>query len=320
MNENETSNADAPEGGDGSQTLVDRDGNRVELNESQKALLGKHWTQRLGAANAKPAEKTEGTEPEGQETQQQEPQPGAEGHDLEVPAETPQQFYEETEANVQQASMIAAELGVPREEAQGLVDYAVGLAVSDPSGVNLEDRDACMVVLSNRYGGDETAKIVEAAQKAVTRLGPKAAKFLDSTGLGNSPAVVAALAAYERGDLRLSPEKAQAALTELTKDPRGAYRNANHSGHKAAMDRANLLYQIIAKGDAKKESQPAAKKSALPSPTNAKKASLERELQSAINDPDYRKGGPKHAAAVARVEALYREMFPGNRNENGEDE
>jgi hypothetical protein len=216
--------------------------------------------------------------------------------------------------------VIAAELGVPRSEAQGLVDYAVSLAVSDQSGVNLENRDACMGVLTSRYGKDETAKIVADCHRMVQKLGPKAEEFLDSTGTGNSPAVIAALAAMWRGDFRMSPEKAQAALDEMKKDPRGALRNANHSGHRAAVDRANLLYQITSKANAKKESQPAAKKSTLPSPANAKKASLERELQAAVNDPDYRKSGPKHAAAVARVEALYREMYPGNRNENGEEE
>jgi len=340
MTENANANTPSPEGaGDEPQTpeIRQTDGTRrpmsptearvlrerqggVRMNESDAQALDKIREQDDAARAKEDAARQKGEKSwEDLEERTSDDPAQAGGLELEIPAEVPQQFYEETQANVQQAGVIAAELGVPRAEAQGLVDYAVALAVSDQSGLNLENEDACRGVLTSRYGKDEAAKIVADCQRMVQKLGPKAEEFLDG-GLGNSPAVIAALAAMWRGDFRMSPEKAQAALDEMKKDPRGALRNANHSAHKAAVDRANLLYQITARADAKKESQPATKKSALPSPTNAKKASLERELQSAINDPDYRKSGPKHAAAVARVEALYRDLFPGHRNENGEDE
>src|SRR5436309_7181585 len=108
--------------------MRDASGQERPLNDAERAASQKayfDWKARGGKPTTqKPAasEKTEGGESEGQESQQQEPreqQTVAEGHDLEVPAEVPQQFFEQTEANIQQASAIAAELGVPREEARG---------------------------------------------------------------------------------------------------------------------------------------------------------------------------------------------------------
>jgi len=103
----------------------------------------------------------------------------------------------------------------------------------------------------SRYGNEEGRTIVANAKKAVTRLGPKAAAFLDSTSLGNSPAVLMALAAYQRGEFRMSPETAQVELDKLTKDLRSkpyynypAYRDSNHPKHRVAVDRATALYEL----------------------------------------------------------------------------
>jgi hypothetical protein len=326
MTENVNVNAPAPAEGVGEQQTPEvrqPDGSKRFAHPTEARL----YREALEKAKAKPAgeKQVEGEKPGGEETQDQQrdqqPEPGAEGLELEIPIEVPREHFEQTEANIAEVSSIAKEIGMPREDAQGLVDYAVALAVSDQSGVNIEDQDACMVVLQNRYGKDAAETIVGEARRAVHRLGAKAEKFLIESQLGNSPAVVAALAAWDRGDLRMSQAKAQAALAEMQKDPRGAYRNASHSGHKAAVDRASLLYQIIGKAEAKAD----AKRSAEPKPTkpaaNAQRASLERELKAAIAAPEYRKSGPGHAEAVARVEKLYRDMYPGNhRADDGNDE
>lgn len=324
-----TENVNAPAsnepagGGDSEpQTMTDRSGVRVPLTESQKKLyraaLEAHYRM---LPKPKPAdgESVEAPDDVAPEDEPQDEEAGdddehadaaKDGYELEVPIEVPQQFFPETEANIREAGVLAKELGVPAEEMQGVVDYAVSLAVSDESGVNLSDLDACASVLRNRYGG-EADRIIADAQKAVTRLGPKVAEFLDRTQLGNSPAVLAALASYERGDLRMSPEKAQAELDKLTKgeDLRSAYRNANHPGHKAAVDRANLLYAITAKGEAKKDAQP--KKAAAPVKTTAKMAedALDAEIALAIKEPGYRKGDK---AVLARVRELYARRYPDN--------
>jgi hypothetical protein len=322
MTENMNVNAPAPTEGAGEQPTPEvrqPDGSKRFAHPTEARL----YREALEKAKARPA--AEGGEPGGEETQSQQQdrqqEPGAESHELEIPIEVPREHYEKTEENIAEVGSIAKEIGMSREDTQGLVDYAVALAVSDQSGVNIEDQDACMVVLQNRYGKDAAETIVGEARRAVHRLGAKAEKFLIETQLGNSPAVVAALAAWDRGDLRTSPAKAQAALAEMQKDARGAYRNASHSGHKAAVDRASLLYQIIGKADAKADAKRSAEPKPSARPTDAKRASLERELKAAIAAPEYRKSGPGHAEAVARVEKLYRDLYPGtHRADDGNDE
>ncbi len=242
-----------------------------------------------------------------------EPQPtdaaNADGYELRVSGEVPQQFYEETQAHIQQAGVLAKELGIPQPEVQRLADYAVSLAVSDPAGTDLSNKDACLNTLMTRYGDDEGRNIISAAQRAVVRLGPKVAAFLDESSLGNSPAVLAALAALERGDLRMSPENARAELNKLTKgDRRSAYFNANDKGHKAAVDRANMLYMLAypeGAEDAVPETE-APSKDAASSAT----AALDAKIREAIEDPAYLNAGhPKHREAVTRATALYEQRY-----------
>src|SRR5262245_10522606 len=142
MIENANTSTHAPEGGSGNEPeIVEPGGTRRPMNPTEA------WIFRETAAKTKPAaqpaaEQHDGHAPEGDEPQsQQQDSTTAEGHELEVPIEVPREFFEETQANVEQVSQIAAEIGMVREEAQGLVDYAVALAVSEPSGVNLADED-----------------------------------------------------------------------------------------------------------------------------------------------------------------------------------
>lgn len=301
-------------------TMTDVRGREVPLDDAQKALLEKHWMQRWKMPKPKPADDAapkDDVAPEDEQIDEaprdddEQPAAAKDGYELDVPDEVPTEHYDGTKQNIEMAGQLGKELGVPVEEIQGVVDYAVSLAVTDQSGTNLSDKDACLGTLMARYGNAEGAKIVEDAQRAVKRLGPKVAAFLDGPGqLGNSPAVLMALASYERGDLRMSPEKAQAELDKLTKgeDLRSAYRNANHPGHKAAVDRANLLYAIAAKGDAKKSTTD---KKAPPVKTTAKMAEdkLDAEIALAIKEPGYRKGDK---AVLARVRELYARRYPDN--------
>jgi hypothetical protein len=235
--------------------------------------------------------------------------------ELTVPIEVPQHFFPEAEANIREVGVLANELGVPTEEAQTLVDYVVALNASDQSGVSLEDPDACRTVLNRRYGTDGANQVIADAQKAVTRLGPKAADFLNRSGYGNSPAVLVALAAYACGNLRMSPEQAQKELDKLTKgeDLRSAYRSAEHPNHKAAIDRATMLYHIVARGEAKAAAEGASsKKLPIKSGTGERMAALDAEIKSLIHHPAYRdKGHREHATIKARAERAYAERWPG---------
>jgi hypothetical protein len=123
-------------------------------------------------------------------------------------------------------------------EAQRLYDLAVDLALTDPSGVDLSHRDACMNVLRMRYGNERAEKIVGRAQAAVRQLGPKVSRWLDDTGLGNSPAVLFALAEIGGGASRMSKQEAARKLALVRAD--GKYQ----SGDKYAVDHAAFLARI----------------------------------------------------------------------------
>ncbi len=318
MNENETSSNEPV--GDNEPQIREPNGTRRPMNATEARV----FRERQEAAKTKPVESSESDAAEGQESPergQQRDQPDDDNNapaELEVPGETPQEHTELVQSFVEQLAPIAQELNLPVGDVQDVVDFAVGLAVTDRSNVSLEDATACYTVLTNRYGAAEAAKIAADAQAAVDRLGPKMKQFLNSTMLGNDPSVLYALAAYKRGDLNMSPVKAQAELDKLTKDPRGPYRNSDAAGHKSAVARANMLYRILAKAGGKAETKAAGEPKAS-KPTDARRASLERELKAAIAAPEYRKRGPGHAEAVSRVEKLYRDLYPGNRNDEGED-
>ncbi len=268
---------------------------------------------------------------------------------LSVPFGIPEKFMEETTAHVEAVGKLGKELGVAQDTVQTLVDYAVELAGLDssragdavgravtaesfnfekneagkrvvsyktsaaenPTGLDLSDESACMKTLLSRYGRDGGTKVVKDARAAVLRLGPKAVQFLDSTGLGNSPAILMALAAYQRGDLHMSPETAQAELDKITKgeDLRSKpYFNSDDPKNKLVKDRVALLYMRLAKGEGveAKPKAEAAKKDAV----SANMAKLDEEIRLAILDPAYRDANhPKHRDAVDRATALYERRY-----------
>jgi hypothetical protein len=240
-----------------------------------------------------------------EKTANQDQQPSA---GLTVPLETPRENYEEVEGYLSELGGMAQETGVQSDELQDAVDFAMSLAVSDPSRIDYAGNpQASIASLERMLGREQAAQIISDARAAVSKLPRAFEDFLNSTGLGDDPSVLMAIACYGRGVFRQSAEDAQRELDEMKRDPRGPYRDANHSAHKSAVIRANLIYQRLAKA----EKRAASSRNAEPSSSaNAKKASLERELKAAIADKDYRHPGPNHAAAVSRVEGLYRALYP----------
>jgi hypothetical protein len=203
---------------------------------------------------------------------------------------------------------MAQQAGVAPDELQDAVDFAVSLAVSEQSRINYAGNpEACIAALERSLGKEQAAQVVSDARAAVLRLPRAFGDFLDSTGLGDDPSVLLAIACQGRGVFRQTPEDAMKELDEMRRDPRGAYRDPNHTGHKSALIRANLIYQRLAKAERRAAGQ--SKKEAFkPAPQN-RIESIERELKAAISDPAYRHPGPGHAEAVARAERLYRERY-----------
>jgi hypothetical protein len=167
-------------------------------------------------------------------------------------------------------------------------------------------------VLARDNGHEEASRIIKDAQAATVKLGPKLDKFLNSTGLGNDPSVLYALAAWKRGDLKVSPAKAQAELEKMTRDPKGAYRNVNDPNHKSAVARANILYAITAKAEAKAEARKAAEpsKPRAKSANESRNADLDAQIKAINADPDIRRrDSPRYKELAAKARALYEQRY-----------
>jgi hypothetical protein len=232
-----------------------------------------------------------------------------ESTELTVPMEVPTAHRQQVESYVEALGPLAKTAGVANETVQEIVNHAVSLAVTDQSGVDLNDTDACINVLIHQCGGLAEAREVHAdAIRAYEKLPQSVKDWLIETRLGNSPAVVQAIAAYERGDFDLSPEQAQAELEKLTRDPKSPYRDASHKLHKQANARANRLYERIAKAE-EKASRDEPKRESRKSATPTKTEQLDREIKLLLWNPAIKdKGHPKHASLREARQALLREV------------
>jgi hypothetical protein len=318
MTENVNVNAAPAEGVGEQQTPEVRqpDGSKRFANPTE-ARLYREAMEKAGVKAAGEKGEPGGEEMQPQDQDQQDSDTQAE---LSVPEETPHEHIEKLEGFMADLTPITRELNIPTSEVQDVVDLAVSLAVMDRSGVNLEDPDACKQVLQNQYGKAEADKIITDARAAAQRLGPKMLEWLDDTALGSDPSVLYALAAWKRGDLKMSASKAQAELDKLKGEElrTSAWKNAHHPGHKAAVARANLLYAIAAKGEARAE----ARKAAEPSRPRAKSAGESRNAQldaqiKALNaDPDMRRrDSPRHKELAAKARELYELRYGSEKHE-----
>ena len=86
-----------------------------------------------------------------------------------------------------------------------------------------------MSVLRTRYGS-ATDALLDDARRAVASLGPQVKDYLEQTGAGNSPGVIAALAQRHRGGFKLSSAEARDKLTAGVKDPTGGPLAAHAGG------------------------------------------------------------------------------------------
>ena len=231
--------------------------------------------------------------------------------ELSVPEETPRDHVERIEGYLTELTPMAQEARIPVSELQDIVDYAVSLGVSDVSRIDYAGNpEASIAVLKRTYGEEGADKIIADARAAVRSMPRSVADWLDSTGLGDDPSTLQALAAWKRGDLRMSASKAQAELDRLTKDPKSDYRNANAPGHKAAVARANVLYKALAKADAKKSSEPAKAKTPAQSAGAKRNADLAAQLKAVNADPDIRRrDSPRFKELTARARSLYEQLY-----------
>jgi len=141
------------------------------------------------------------------------PEPDAHGGDQagERPPtyEPPVPLTEAQQAIAQDFAADVHGLDVPNvsvEQKGAFLDFALAEALQDT--VNTRDEAQAMTVLRTRHGGPAEA-LVDDARRAVQALGPQVKDYLERTGAGNSPGVIQALALWQRGAFKVSPQEAR---------------------------------------------------------------------------------------------------------------
>ena len=96
-----------------------------------------------------------------------------------------------------------------------MLDFAISGALQDR--VDLADEAQCWTVGATRHGS-QWPGLVDDSRRAVQTLGEPMRQFLNETGAGNSPSVIEALAHWQRGAFKLTPEQARSRMA-TEKDP-----------------------------------------------------------------------------------------------------
>jgi hypothetical protein len=198
-----------------------------------------------------PEAKAEPTKPDAQQqpaAEQEKPaQPAAvERYELAAPADVPAKFH--TDENLEAlASFNAAAVGagLPQQTAETLLSaYVDAQTVFDygaPSQFSTGEEytpDDAVRVLQGFWGDAYSTKIAE-AQKNAKALGNGFLDWLDSSSMGNHPAVLVVLS--NLGDTKLTKEQATAELQKLTGDAKSDYYSGDARKRQAAVLRAKVL-------------------------------------------------------------------------------
>lgn len=240
-------------------------------------------------------------------------EPGKPAFELEVPDTLTPSQREAATGYAQDVALIATEHQIPQEEATVIYETAMDIAATImPSGEepDLANVEECMAVMNNRWGATEVKSLVADAAKAVERLSPDVKAWLNTPNelgekIGNSPAAVYALAMYQRGYTRMSPEKAAAEVARLRGLPQ------YQKGERMFTDHVALLSKIASRGQSRELSMPAKAKPAIQSPSEIGRAKLEGELKTLRLDAAYSdRYAANHKQVVARVQAIMSELHP----------
>src|SRR5207253_638223 len=115
---------------------------------------------------------------------------------------------------------LAPQAGIDSATAQGVLDVAVDAAVALTYSIDLGhttpvDAQAEM----NRLYGDKVAAGLITSARSYVKARPALREYLDSTGLGNDPAVLTALAFAGTGLLASTPAQAKDGIAKLMATP-----------------------------------------------------------------------------------------------------
>jgi hypothetical protein len=145
-------------------------------------------------------------------------------------------FHEGAQQLAVDLEALGQDKGYPRELMQTAMDAGADLFMSGERDLAISSPTQCTGVLLNKYGPEDSAKLIDQAQKQARSMGPATMKWLDESGVGNSPAAIAILAAAFRGDLQMKPEDAKATIARL--------RAAPEANTKLSIDRVRILARV----------------------------------------------------------------------------
>ena len=200
-------------------------------------------------------------------------------------------------------SEIAAEMNMPVEEAQTLLDFVIGGATQEIEGLNTASREECETVLHSRYGANAEA-IILGAQEGFKKLPPGVQAWLDQPNafgerLGNNPSVLVMLSLWNGGYSKLSREAAARELAQhrATKE--------YLAGDRFKLDKVRLLTMIATRGQSEEMAIPA-------KVAPAAKSSVEQEIAAIRKNPDYLSmDAKKRKPLVERMGALQGQLHRG---------
>jgi len=234
--------------------------------------------------------------------------------ELEVPDTLTESQKKVAAGYAEDVAAIAANSEIPQDEAQVILDSALDIAATImPNGEepNLANADECMSVMHSRWGAVATKELVADANKAVARLGQSVRDWLNTPNefgemIGNSPAAVYALAMYQRGHTRMSPDKAAAEVARLRGTPE------YQRGDKVFTDQVALLSKVAARGSNRELPMPRPKPAPILSPAEVGRKRVEQEIAAIRKNPDYASmDGKKRAPLVKRMGELMAQLHQG---------
>jgi hypothetical protein len=237
-----------------------------------------------------------------EEQEEEQLQPGGPPVELELTPLLTADQAKIAEGYRQDMGVIAGEIGMPAEEAQTLLDFAIGGAVQTLEGLDTGNRAECERHLRNLYGDVYADSIIEGARSAFAKLPAGMQRWLDQTTsdgqvLGNHPSVLFALMLWHGGYTRMTPA---AAARELAQ-----HRASKEylAGDRFKLEKVRLLGQIAARGQSNELPMP-------PKAAPVAQSQIQKRIDAIRRDPHYMGEARLRAALVAEMGDLYRQLHP----------
>jgi hypothetical protein len=199
---------------------------------------------------------------------------------------------------------IAAEMGMPAEEAQVLLDFVIDGAVQTLEGLDTSNQEECVTHLKSLYGETSGDAIITGAREGFKKLPEGVQAWLDHTTddgqvLGNHPSVLVMLSLWNGGYSKLSPEQASKELAQQRAS------KSYMTGDRMTLDKVRLLGMIATRGQGGE----------MPMPSKvapAAKSAVQAEIDKIRSDKNYTSIDAKvRAPLVARMNSLMAQLHQG---------